>query len=91
MTSSRRPQPSAGEQRSLTALASGNEFPQLALTGQPARLSAMKFFLAVLVYLLIGAVLSWGILLAMGGKPWLLIGSLIAYIVAFGKIGCTSH
>ncbi len=71
--------------------ASGNEFPQLALTGQPARLSAMKFFLAVLVYLLIGAVLSWGILLAMGGKPWLLIGSLIAYIVAFGKIGCTSH
>ncbi len=51
----------------------------------------MKLFLAIFVYLLIGAVLSWGILLAMGGKPWLLIGSLIAYIVAFGKIGCTSH
>ncbi len=51
----------------------------------------MKLFLAVCVYLLIGAVLSWGILLALGGKPWLLIGSLIAYIVAFGKIGCTAH
>lgn len=51
----------------------------------------MKLFLAIFVYLLMGAVLSWGILLAMHGKPWLLIGSLIAYIVAFGKIGCTSH
>jgi hypothetical protein len=70
---------------------SGNEFPQLALAGRHAKLPVMKLFLAVLVYLLIGAVLSWGILLALGGKPWLLIGSLIAYIVAFGKIGCTSH
>ena len=51
----------------------------------------MKLYLAIFVYLLIGAVLSWGILLAMGGKPWLLVGSLIAYIVAFGKIGCTTH
>jgi hypothetical protein len=51
----------------------------------------MKLFLAIFVYLLIGAVLSWGILLALGGKPWLLVGGLIAYIVAFGKIGCTSH
>ena len=51
----------------------------------------MKLFLAIFVYLLIGVVLSWGILLAMAGKPWLLIGSLIAYIIAFGKIGCTSH
>ncbi len=51
----------------------------------------MKLFLAIFVYLLIGAVLSWGILLAMGGKPGLLIGSLIAYVVAFGRIGCTAH
>jgi hypothetical protein len=51
----------------------------------------MKLFLAIFVYLLIGAVLSWGILLALAGKPWLLVAGLIAYIVAFGKIGCTSH
>ncbi len=68
-----------------------DQLRRLALTRRPARLSAMKLFLAIFVYLLIGAVLSWGILLAMGGKPWLLVGSLIAYIVAFGKIGCTSH
>ncbi len=64
---------------------------RLALTRWPARLPVMKLFLAIFVYLLIGAVLSWGILLALAGKPWLLAGGLIAYIVAFGKIGCTSH
>ena len=51
----------------------------------------MKFFLAIVVYLLIAAVLSWGILLMMHGKPWLLIASVIAYVVAFGKLGCMSH
>lgn len=51
----------------------------------------MKLVLAVLVYLLIGAVLGWGIMLALAGKPILLIVSFIAYVVAFGKIGCMSH
>jgi hypothetical protein len=51
----------------------------------------MKLFLATLVYLLMAAVLSWGILLLMAGKPWLLIVSVTAYVVAFGKIGCASH
>jgi hypothetical protein len=51
----------------------------------------MKFLLAIIVYLLIAAVLSGGILLAMHGKPWLLVASLITYIVAFGKLGCMSH
>jgi hypothetical protein len=32
-----------------------------------------------------------GILLLVAGKPWLLIISLLAYIVAFGKIGCQTH
>ena len=51
----------------------------------------MKLFLAVLVYLLIGAVLSGGILLLMAGKPWLLIVGFLAYLIAFSKIGCLSH
>lgn len=51
----------------------------------------MKFGLAILAYLLIGAVLGWGILLLIAGKPWLLIAGVIGYLVAFGKIGCTSH
>lgn len=51
----------------------------------------MKLVLATLVYLLIGAVLGWGILLLLAGKPWLLIVSFLVYVVAVGKIGCTSH
>ena len=51
----------------------------------------MKFAFAILAYLLIGAVLGWGILLAVAGKPWLLIVSLLVYLVAFAKIGCLSH
>ena len=52
--------------------------------------SSMKLALAVLVYLLIGLVLSWGILLLLAGKPWLFIIAFLAYVVAFGKIGCTA-
>ena len=48
----------------------------------------MKFLLALLAYLLISAMLCWGILLTMHGKPWLLIVSFLAYIVAFAKLGC---
>ena len=51
----------------------------------------MKFFLAILAYLLIGVLLGWAILLAVTGKPWLLVVSLLVYLVAFTKIGCLSH
>jgi hypothetical protein len=48
----------------------------------------MKFLLAILAYLLIGAVLGWGILLAVKGNLWLLIVGFLAYVIAFGKLGC---
>jgi len=51
----------------------------------------MKFALAILTYLLVGLILSAGILLLLAGKPWLLILGLLAYAVAFGKIGCMMH
>jgi hypothetical protein len=51
----------------------------------------MKFALAILVYLLMGVVLGAGILLAAAGKPWFLIAAVIAYVVAFGKIGCMTR
>jgi hypothetical protein len=51
----------------------------------------MKLALAALVYLLIGLILSVGILLIITGKPWLLIVAFVAYVVAFSKIGCLSH
>jgi len=50
--------------------------------------ASMKFLLAILAYLLMGAVLGWGMLLAVKGNPWLLIVSFLAYAVAFGKLGC---
>jgi len=51
-------------------------------------MTSMKLFSAVLVYLVIGLILGWGILLAVKGSLWLLIASLAVYVIAFGKIGC---
>jgi hypothetical protein len=51
----------------------------------------MKLAMAVLVYVLIGLILSGGILLLLDGKPWLFVIAFLAYVIAFGKIGCTSH
>ncbi len=48
----------------------------------------MKFLLAIAMYLLIGAILGWGIVLAVKGNPWLLVVSFLAYAVAFAKLGC---
>lgn len=51
----------------------------------------MKLVLAILVYAVIGLVLSLGILRLLHGEPWLFIVALLAYVVAFGRIGCISH
>ena len=62
---------------------------ELESRSQFTTLSAMKFFGAILAYLVIGAVLGWGILVAArGGSLWLLIAAVVVYVVAFGKIGC---
>jgi hypothetical protein len=48
----------------------------------------MKFLMAIVAYLVIGLVLGWGILLTVKGQPWLLMVGLLAYAVAFAKLGC---
>lgn len=48
----------------------------------------MKFLAAVAVYLLIGLILGWGLLLAVRGSLWLLLAGLAVYVLAFAKIGC---
>ena len=48
----------------------------------------MKFLWAIIAYLSIGLLLSWGILLAVKGEPWLLIVGFLTYAVAFAKLGC---
>ncbi len=51
----------------------------------------MKLFLSIAVYLIIGALLGWGMLLLMKGSPIFLIVAALAYLVAFAKIGCSTH
>jgi len=38
-----------------------------------------------------GAIIGAGILLAVKGSPWLLIASLVGFVIAVGKIGCAAH
>ncbi|HWD91103.1 MAG TPA: hypothetical protein VG938_02025 [Verrucomicrobiae bacterium] len=48
----------------------------------------MKFFAAIVAYLLIGVVLGAGIYEAVEGHLWVLAVAVIVYVVAFAKIGC---
>jgi hypothetical protein len=56
-----------------------------------AKSSPMKLALALLAYFLVALILGAGILLLVAGKPWLFIIGFLAFVVAFGKYGCTSH
>ena len=48
----------------------------------------MKLGLAIFIYLAIAAILGAGILLLVAGKPWFLVIGFLAFVVAFGRIGC---
>jgi hypothetical protein len=48
----------------------------------------MNFFLAIFAYLVISALLGFGILLTFKGNPWLLIVGFLAYALTFAKAGC---
>ena len=63
----------------------------LAFNFKNITLAAMKFALAILVYLIMALILGAGIFLLVAGKPWLLIIGGIAFVVAFGKLGCMTH
>ena len=55
-------------------------------------LSRMNFALAILAYLVIGAIFGAAILLLVAGKPLLFIITLVVFMLAFGKLGClTQH
>jgi hypothetical protein len=51
----------------------------------------MSFFIGFLAWLLIGAVLVTGIVMAAKGALWLLILGLLTFIFAFAKWGCATH
>lgn len=51
----------------------------------------MKFLLAILVWLIMGAVICTGIILAFKGTVWVLLLALLAFVVMVARIGCLSH
>ena len=51
----------------------------------------MSFFIGFLAWLLIGAVLVIGIVMAAKGALWFLILGLLAFVFAFAKWGCATH
>ena len=48
----------------------------------------MKFFAAIVAYLIIGLILGAGIYETMKGHHWLLAAGVIVYVLAFAKLGC---
>jgi hypothetical protein len=52
-------------------------------------LAAMKLLAALGVFLVTGALIAAGIVLAVQGRPWLLLASTLAFLVGFARIGCT--
>ncbi len=51
----------------------------------------MKLFYAFAAWIIMGAIIGTGLLLAVKGSPWLLLASLFGFIFAIGKIGCATH
>jgi hypothetical protein len=51
----------------------------------------MKFLAALIVWFVMGAIITAGLVLATTGKPLLLILGLLGFILAVGKIGCATH
>ncbi len=51
----------------------------------------MKFLWALIIWLVMGAIITAGIVVATTGKPWLLLFGLLGFIFAVGKIGCATH
>jgi len=57
----------------------------------PVTSARMSFFLAIFAWLVIGAILVVGIVMATKGAFWLLIAGLLAFVFAFAKWGCATH
>jgi len=51
----------------------------------------MSFYGAILAWLVIGAILTVGIVMATKGALWLLIASVVLFVLAFAKWGCATH
>jgi len=61
------------------------------MNGADGYTPAMKLIYAFAVWLIMGALIGSGLLMAVNGSPWLLLASVLGFIIAVGKIGCLSH
>jgi hypothetical protein len=48
----------------------------------------MKFYAAIIAYIVIGLFLGWGIYEAVKGHFWLLGAAVAVYVIAFARLGC---
>ena len=48
----------------------------------------MKFYAAIVAYVVIGLILGAGIYEAMKGHLWVLAVATVIYVIAFAKLGC---
>jgi hypothetical protein len=51
----------------------------------------MKLLMAFLVWIAFAVFLSVGVVKAVHGQPWLLVGGCVAFTLLVAKIGCLSH
>jgi hypothetical protein len=51
----------------------------------------MNIFLVILVWIIMGAILATGVVMAVHGTFWLLIVGLIGFVLAVVKYGIFSH
>ena len=51
----------------------------------------MKLVFVMILWLAMGGVLSFGLVKAVNGHPWLLIASVVVFFVAMGRACVASH
>jgi hypothetical protein len=59
--------------------------------GVRLHLARMKLTLSIVVYLLMGLVIGWGIVQVIYGVYWVLIAGVLLYLLAFAWFGCREH
>ena len=51
----------------------------------------MKFVAAVVIQVLLGLFLMWGMIQAVQGSYWLLAAGSMVYLALFTRMGCQTH
>lgn|GEM_PF-1836685 len=72
-------------------LSRATNFLRLIHFGGPLQCARMKIFLAIGVWCVMGAFIGAGVLLSLKGNFWLLGASMLGFVFAVGKIGCSQH